>query len=111
MKILGFGAGLVIILSILSAVFNGGYLASKSSVVYYDRRIAELSKEPEGEIDVLCVGDSLCGAGFCSPALYRDHGITGFNMGKEMQKSVETYYCIPKSDHKAADQGRFVGDP
>ncbi len=96
-KILGFGAGVVIILSVLSVVFNGGYLASKRSVMYYDRRIAEFSKEPEGEIEVLCVGDSLCGAGFCSPTLYRDYGITGFNMGKEMQKSVESYYCVKKA--------------
>lgn len=97
LKIMSFGAILIILLSILSEVFNGGYLASKGSVIYYDRRIAEINNEPEGQIDVLCVGDSLCGSGFNTPALYRDYGVAAFNMGKEMQKPVESYYCIKKA--------------
>ena len=87
------------------AVFNGGDLAARGSVIYYDRRIAELSNEQEGQIDVLCVGDSLCAAGFCSPTLYRDYGITSYNMGKEMQKPVETYCCIKEAiRHTAASK-------
>ena len=91
---------LITLLSILSLVFNGGDLAARGSVIYYDRRVAELSNEQEGQIDVLCVGDSLCGAGFCSPILYRDYGITSYNAGKEMQKPVETYYCIKEAIEK-----------
>ena len=97
LRIAAFGAGALIILGILSAVFRGGDLASKGSVIYYDRRIAELDNEPKGEIDVLCIGDSLCAQGFNSPALYRDYGITSYNMGKEMEKPVESYYCIKKA--------------
>ena len=97
LKILCFGVVLAVLLDILSVVFNGGDLAARGSVIYYDRRVAELSNEQEGQIDVLCVGDSLCGAGFCSPSLYRDYGITSYNAGKEMQKPVETYYCIKEA--------------
>ena len=100
LKILCFGAVLIALLEIMSVVFNGGDLAARGSVIYYDRRIAELSNEQEGQIDVLCVGDSLCAAGFCSPTLYRDYGITSYNMGKEMQKPVETYYCIKEAIEK-----------
>ena len=60
LKIVSFGLILVILLNIMAAVFNEGLLARKRCVIYYDRRIAELSKEPEGEINVLFVGDSLC---------------------------------------------------
>ena len=97
LRIAAFGAGVIIILSALSVVFNGGDLASKGSVIYYDRRIAEINNEPEGQIDVLCVGDSLCAAGFNAPLLYRDYGVASYNMGKEMEKPVETYYCIKKA--------------
>ena len=97
LKIATFGACLIILLCILSAVFNGGDLASEGKVIYYDRRVAELSNQPKGEIEVLCVGDSLCGAGFNSPSLYRDYGITSYNMGKEMQRSIESYYCIKEA--------------
>jgi len=100
LKILCFGAVLIALLEIMSVVFNGGDLAARGSVIYYDRRIAELSNEQEGQIDVLCVGDSLCAAGFCSPTLYRDYGITSYNMGKEMQKPVETYCCIKEAIKK-----------
>ena len=100
LKILSFGAILIVLIGILSVVFNGGDLAARGSVIYYDRRIAELSNEQEGQIDVLFVGDSLCGAGFCSPSLYRDYGITSYNAGKEMQKPVETYYCIKEAIKK-----------
>ena len=100
LKLLCFGAVLIVLLEILSLVFNGGDLAAQGSVIYYDRRIAELSNEQEGQIDVLCVGNSLCGAGFCSPSLYRDYGITSYNAGKEMQKPVETYYCIKEAIEK-----------
>jgi len=96
-RISAFGIGLVLLLCVFSAVFNGGFLASKGSVIYYDRRIAEINNEPEGQIDVLCVGDSLCGSGFNPPVLYRDYGVTSYNMGKEMGKPVETYYCIKKA--------------
>ena len=100
LKILSFGAILIVLIGILSVVFNGGDLAARGSVIYYDRRIAELSNEQEGQIDVLFLGDSLCGAGFCSPSLYRDYGITSYNAGKEMQKPVETYYCIKEAIKK-----------
>ena len=100
LKIVVFGLGLIVLLSALSVVFDGGDLAVRGCVVYYDRRVAELSNEQEGQIDVLCVGDSLCGAGFCSPSLYRDYGITSYNAGKEMQKPVETYYCIKEAIEK-----------
>ena len=100
LKISGFGAILIILLSILSVVFDGGDLADRGSVIYYDRRIAELSNEQEGQIDVLFLGDSLCGVGFCSPTLYRDYGITSYNAGKEMQKPVETYYWIREAIKK-----------
>lgn len=97
LKIMAFGAGLIILLSILSVIFNGGDLAARGSVIYYDRRIAEINNESEGQIDVLCLGDSLCAHGFNSPSLYRDYGITSYNMGKEMEKPVELYYCIKKA--------------
>ena len=100
LKVLAFGLVLTAFLRILSLVFNGGDLAARGSVIYYDRRVAELSNEQEGQIDVLCVGNSLCGAGFCSPSLYRDYGITSYNAGKEMQKPVESYYCIKQAIEK-----------
>lgn len=100
LKIVIFGAGLILIMCVMNILLDGGRLASEGKVVYYDRRIAGLNAEPEGEIEVLFVGDSLCGACFNSPSLYRDYGITSYNMGKEMQKSVETYYCIKRAIEK-----------
>ena len=52
LKILSFGAILIVLIGILSVVFNGGDLAARGSVIYYDRRIAELSNEQEGQIDI-----------------------------------------------------------
>ena len=38
LKILSFGAILIVLIGILSVVFNGGDLAARGSVIYYDRK-------------------------------------------------------------------------
>ena len=92
LKIVSFGLILVILLNIMAAVFNEGLLARKRCVIYYDRRIAELSKEPEGEINVLFVKLLL---------EYLFHKIY----------LKEDLLLHQESDQEAADQGRGMGGP
>ena len=94
LKITGFGAGVVIIMAILSVVFDGGYWYTKGYVANRDARIAGIEAETPGQIDVLNVGDSLGDVGIAPMELYRDYGITSYTMGRDLQKTVETYYSI-----------------
>lgn len=93
-KISSFLLILCILLKIASAVFDGGYWFSKGWI--YDRtsRYAAFSEETPQQIDVINVGDSLSICAITPPELYRDYGITAYNLGMDMQWPVQSYYAL-----------------
>ena len=93
-KIAGFIAGVLIIIAILDVPFRGGYWYSKGYLAERDARIAGIQEEPAGQIDVLVVGDSLANNSLSPMELYRDHGITSYVMGRDLQLCEESYYAI-----------------
>ena len=97
LKIAGFAAGILIILLLFDNMFSAGRLYKRGYVSNRDIPLAEIEVEEAGQVDMLCVGNSL---GFCSIApmdLYRDYGITSYNLSTAMQVPVETYFVIRKA--------------
>ena len=94
LRIAGFLAGLIIIISILDIPFRGGIWYTRGYLADRDARIAGIQEETEGQIDVLNVGDSLADVALTPVELYRDYGITSYVMGRDLQKCIETYYAI-----------------
>ena len=94
MKIIAFVGIVLITLAVLSAFFNGGFWYTNGYVSNRDARIAGIEVEEPGQIDVLNVGTSLCDVSLTPLELYRDYGITSYNMGRDMQTRAETYYAI-----------------
>ena len=93
-KIAGFVAVLIIIIGLLGFPFRGGYWYTRGYLADRDCRIAGIQEEPEGQIDVLNVGNSLCDVSLIPLELYRDYGITSYNMGRDLQSKEATYYAI-----------------
>ena len=89
-----FSAGIFVILALLDVPFRGGYWYSRGYLADRDCRIAGIQEEPEGQIEVLNVGDSLANIAITPLELYRDFGITSYVMGRDLQKCTETYYAI-----------------
>ena len=85
---------MIIIISILDIPFRGGIWYIRGYLADRDARIAGIQEEPEGQIEVLNVGDSLANIALTPVELYRDYGITSYVMGRDLQKSIETYYAI-----------------
>ena len=82
-----------ILLTLMSWVFDGGRLFSQGWV--YDRtaRYAAVSEEAPEQIDVINLGDSLSICAITPSELYRDYGITAYNIGQDMQYPIESYYA------------------
>ena len=93
-KIAGFLAGLIAILAVLSMLFGGGYWAQKGYVADRDARIALVTTEEPGTIDVLNVGDSVCNISLTPMELFQDYGYTSYNIGRDLQKAMESYFYI-----------------
>lgn len=93
-KIVSFTIGLFIIIAILGIPFRGGYWYARGFLADRDCRIAGIQEEPEGQIDVINVGDSLANVAITPLEMYRDYGITSYVMGRDLQKCMETYYAI-----------------
>ncbi len=93
-KIAGFIAGVFIILFVLSVLFDGGRWVEKGYVADRDARIAGITIEEPGLIDVLNVGDSVCNISLTPMELFRGYGFTAYNMGRDLQKPIESYYYI-----------------
>ena len=93
-KIAGFGAGLAVIMALLSLFFDGERWADKGYVADRDVRIASIAAEEPGSIDVLNVGDSVCNISLTPVELFRDYGYTSYNIGRDLQKPVETFFYI-----------------
>ena len=93
-KIAGFLAGLIAILAVLSMFFGGGYWAQKGYVADRDARIALVTTEEPGTIDVLNVGDSVCNISLTPMELFQDYGYTSYNIGRDLQKAMESYFYI-----------------
>ena len=83
-----------VLLTILSGIFDGGRLFSQGWI--YDRtaRYAAFSEEVPEQIDVINLGDSLSICAITPPELYRDFGITAYNIGQDMQYPIESYYAL-----------------
>ena len=94
LKILAFGTIFLIILAVLSAIFNGRFWYNIGYVADRDARYAAIELEEPGQIDVLNVGNSLCDVSLIPLELYRDYGITSYNMGRDLQSKAGTYYAI-----------------
>ena len=94
LKITGFAAGVLIILLLFDNMFSAVSLYKRGYVSNRDIPLAQIEAEEAGQVDLVCVGNSL---GFCSIApmeLYRDYGITSYNLSTAMQLPVETYFVI-----------------
>ena len=96
-KIIGFTAGVLIILWVLSYFFDGAKWVEKGYIADRDARIAGMDAEMPGQIDVLNVGDSLCNVGMTPMELYRDYGYTAYNMGRDLQKPLESLFYIKQA--------------
>ena len=94
LKIAGFAAGLIVILGVLSVFFDGARWVDKGYIADRDVRIAGMDAETAGQIDVLNVGDSLCNISMTPLELYRDYGYTAYNMGRDLQKPLESLFYI-----------------
>ena len=94
LKIAGFLALLVLMIGLLGIPFRGGRWYLEGYVADRDCRIAGIQEEPKGQIDVLNVGDSLADIAITPVEMYRDHGITSYVMGRDLQKCIESYYAI-----------------
>lgn len=99
-KIAGFAAGFIIILLLLDIIFDPGYWYRKGYVAHRDARLAGIENETPGQIDVICVGNSLGICGVAPMELYKDYGISSYNIGCEMQMPVETYYTLKQAIKK-----------
>ena len=83
-----------VLLGVFSQIFDGGYWFRQGYI--YDRtaRYAAYTAQEPGQIDVITVGDSLSICAITPPELYRDYGITAYNIGQDMQFPVESYYAL-----------------
>lgn len=97
LKIVGFLAGLVILIGLLGIPFGAGYCYENGYAAHRDARLAGLAAEEPGQIDVLCVGNSLGICGVDPMELYKNYGYTAYNAGCEMQMPVETYFTIKEA--------------
>ena len=83
-----------ILLQFFSYAFRGGYWFEKNCI--YDRtaRLAAFDNETPGQIEVLNLGDSLSICALIPPELFREYGITAYNLGQDMQFPVESYHAL-----------------
>ena len=93
-KIIAFTGIILITLASLSAIFNGRFWYTTGYVADRDARYAAFDLEEPGQIDVLNIGSSLCDVSITPLELYRDYGITCYNMGRDMQTRAEAYYAV-----------------
>ena len=100
LKIAGFAALLILMIGLLGIPFRGGYWYLRGYLADRDCRIAGIQEEPEGQIDVLNVGDSLADIAITPVEMYRDYGITSYVMGRDLQKCIETYYAIRQAGER-----------
>ena len=92
LKIAGFVSIFLIITVFLGFFFDGGSWYSRGFIAERDSRLAGFENEPKGQIDVICVGNSLGICGVDPMYLYKNYGITSYNIGCEMQMPDENYY-------------------
>ena len=93
-KIIVFISSFLIILAALSAFFDGSFWYTNGYVANRDARLAAIELEEPGQIDVLNVGSSLCSVSLTPLELYRDYGITSYNMSRDLQTRAQTYYAV-----------------
>lgn len=97
LKITGFASILLITIVILGFLFDGGVWYTRGFISERDARLAGFEAEEKGQIDVICVGNSLGICGVDPMYLYKNYGYTSYNIGCEMQMPVETYYTIKRT--------------
>jgi hypothetical protein len=93
-KIAGFLVIFVILLEIFCVIFDGGYWFEKKFIYDRNARMAAFELEPKGQIDLLNVGDSLSTSALAPLELYRDYGITSYNLGQDLQTPTESFLAI-----------------
>ena len=94
LRITAFGILFVSVLAALSALFNGPFWYTNGYVANRDARYAAIDLEEPEQIDVLNVGNSLCGVSLTPLELYRDYGITSYNISRDLQSRPATYYAV-----------------
>ena len=72
LKIAGFTVLLILMIGLLGYPFRGGYWYLRGYLADRDCRIAGIQEEPEGQVDVLNVGDSLADIAITPVEMYRD---------------------------------------
>ena len=97
LKIAAFTVILILMIGLLGFPFRGGYWYLRGYLADRDCRIAGIQEEPEGQVDVLNVGDSLADIAITPVEMFRDYGITSYVMGRDLQKCTETYYAIKQA--------------
>ena len=96
-RIAVFIAVVLIVLEVTSALFDDEFWFTNKYPYDRNMRSSAYSLEPEGQIDVINIGDSLSYAALSPLELFRDYGFTSYNLGQEGQIPVETYFTLRKA--------------
>ncbi len=65
--------------------------------LWYDNMVHSFYDQPENSIESVFLGASIVSAGVNPAALYRDYGISAFNLGSAKQPMLETYYWLEET--------------
>lgn len=96
-KIAVFVAVVLIVLEVTSALFGDEFWFTNKYLYDRNARSAAFSLEPEGQIDVINIGNSLSYTALSPLELFRDQGFTSYDLGQEGQTPVETYFTLRKA--------------
>ena len=78
-----FGVLLLLLLTVASAMMNPTKWFDEKLIQDRNARTVQMMEQPAHTIDVMNIGDSLSTAGFTPMELWRQQGITSFNIGAD----------------------------
>lgn len=90
--VLGFISGLLILIVIVSMLFNNDENVYDAAAV--KSKTEEIRKEADNSIEVLFLGDSLCYSSFYPIYLYQEQGYTSYVCGTSAQRICDTYLIL-----------------
>lgn len=90
--ILGFISGLLILIVIVSTLFDNGENVYDAAAV--KSKTEEIRKEADNSIEVLFLGDSLCYSSFYPVYLWQEQGYTSYVCGTSAQRICDTYLIL-----------------
>ena len=89
-----FGVLLLLLLIVASAMMNPTKWFDEKLIQDRNARTVQMMEQPAHTIDVMNIGDSLSTAGFTPMELWRQQGITSFNIGADGLRMAEAYYAV-----------------